>query len=77
MYVCVCAYARTRTLHYVRVSVCLRTDTHTACRVLGCKPRSRDETPGEPDESRLTKSPDTYMPYACSKYMRKHIYSSE
>jgi len=39
---CVCVYAHTHT-HY--------TDG-----VLGCEPRSRDETPGGPEESRLTKS---------------------
>ena len=39
------------------VCVCIRTHTHThACGVLGCEHRDRDETPGEPEESRWTKS---------------------
>jgi len=41
----------TRVGVYVCVSVCIRTHTHTA-QVLGCAPRSRDETPGWPEESR-------------------------
>jgi len=45
----------TRVEVYVFVSVCTRTHTHTA-QVLGCEPRSRDETPGGPEESRWTKS---------------------
>ena len=45
--VCVCVYAHTYT-HY--------TDG-----VLGCEPRSRDETPGGPEESRWTKSRHTYI----------------
>jgi len=37
----------------VGVFVCIRTHTHTHCTggVLGCEPRSRDETPGGPEES--------------------------
>ena len=35
--------------------VFMHTHTHTA-QVLGCEPRSRDETPGGPEESRWTKS---------------------
>ena len=37
------------------------THTHTHCTdgVLGCEPRSRDETPGGPEESRWTKSRHT------------------
>ena len=45
----------TRVGVYVCVSVCIRTHTRTA-QVLGCEPRSRDETPGGPEESRRTKS---------------------
>ena len=45
----------TRVGVYVCVSVCIRTHTHAA-QVLGCEPRSRDETPGGPEESRWTKS---------------------
>ena len=47
MCVCVCVYARTHA-HY--------TDG-----VLGCEPRSRDETLGGPEESRWTKSRYTYI----------------
>jgi len=41
--------------------VCVYTHPHTHCtdRVLGCEPRSRDETPGGPKESRWTKSRHT------------------
>ena len=47
----------TRVQVYVCVCVCSRTHTHTLTdRVLGCEPRSRDETPGGPEESRWTKS---------------------
>jgi len=47
MNVCVCVYAHTHTYY---------TDG-----VLGCEPRSRDETPGGPKESRWTKSQHTYI----------------
>jgi len=48
---------------YVGVCVCIRTHTHTHCAdgVLGCEPRSRDETPGGPKESRWTKSRHIYV----------------
>ena len=40
----------------VGVCVCIRTHTRTLHRwVFGCEPRSRDETPGGPKESRWTK----------------------
>jgi len=48
----------------VWVCVCLFTHihTHTAqIRVLGCEPRSWDETPGGPEESRWIKSQHTYI----------------
>ena len=38
---------------YVGVCVCIRAHTHTARGVLECKSRGRDETLGEPEESRL------------------------
>ena len=45
--------------------VCVRVyaHKHTYCTdgVLGCEPRSRDETPGGPEESRWTKSQHTYI----------------
>ena len=43
----------TRVGVYVCVSVYTHTHTHTAL-VLGCEPRSRDETPGRPEESTWT-----------------------
>ena len=48
---------------YACVSVCIRTHTHTHCTdgVLGCEPRSQDETPGEPEESRWTESWHAYI----------------
>ena len=41
----------TRVGVYVGVCVCIRTHTHTHCTdgVLGYEPRSRDETPGGPE----------------------------
>jgi len=53
----------TRVGVYVGVGVCIRTHTHTHCidGVTGCEPRSRDETPGGPEESRYTKSRYTYI----------------
>jgi len=44
MWVCVCIYAYT---HW---------HTHCSDRVVGCELRGRDEIPGEPEESRWTKS---------------------
>ena len=39
------------------VCECVYTHTHAhTAQVLGCEPRSRDETPGGPEESRWTKS---------------------
>ena len=41
----------------VCVCECVYTHTHThTAQVLGCEPRSRDETPGAPEESTWTKS---------------------
>ena len=47
MWVCVCVYAHTR--------------TQCTDELLGCKPRSRDETPGGSEESRWTKYRHTYI----------------
>jgi len=55
----VCAFPiSTRVGVYVGACVYIRTHTHTHCtdRVLGCKPRGRDELPGGPEESSWTKS---------------------
>jgi len=41
---------------WVRVCIYARTHTHCTDRVLGCKPRGRDELPGGPEESSWTKS---------------------
>ena len=43
--------------------VCVYTHTyaHYTAGVLGCEPRSQEETPGEPEESRWTKSRHTYI----------------
>ena len=38
-----------------------RTHTHAARGVLGGEPRGRDETLGEPNESRSTKTQDKYI----------------
>ena len=48
---------------WVRVCVyaLAHTHTHYTDGVLRCEPRSRDETPGEPEESRWTKSRHTYI----------------
>ena len=46
----------------VCVCECVYTHTHThTAQVLGCEPRSRDETPGRPEESRWTKSRHTHI----------------
>ena len=57
---CVCVYAHTYT-HY--------TDG-----VLGCEPRSREETPGGAEESRWTKSRHTYI-RICVQSTHVYIYA--
>jgi len=50
------------------VYLCVYAHTHTHCTygVLSCEPRGRDETPGGPEESRLT---SVYMYSSmCTKY---------
>ena len=58
-------------------SVCVcewYTHTHTyTAQVLGCEPRSRDETPGEPEESKWTKSCHTYI-RICVQSTHVYIY---
>jgi len=58
---------------YVGVCVCIHTHTHTQCTdgVLRCEPRSWDETPGGPEESRWIKSRKTYV-RICTQ--RTHVY---
>jgi len=60
---------------YVGVYVCIRTHTHTHCTggVLCCELRSRDETPGEPEESRSTKAQYTCRSFGCTKYICLYI----
>jgi len=57
------------------VRVCVYAHTHTHCTdgVLGCEPRSRDETPGGPEESRWTKSRHTYI-RICVQSAHAYIY---
>jgi len=57
------------------VYVCVYAHTHTHCtdEVVGYVPRSRDETPGEPEEFRSTKAQYTYRPYRCTKYICLYI----
>ena len=59
VYVCVCLYARTH--------------THCTDGPHGCEPRSLDETPGGPEESRWTKSRHTYI-RICVQSTQVYIY---
>jgi len=56
--------------------VCVYTHTHTHYTdwVLGCEPRSRDETPGGPEESRWTKSRHIYI-RICVQNTHVYIYA--
>ena len=58
------------------VYVCVYAHTHTHCTdgVLGCEPRSRDETPGGPEESRWTKSGHTYI-RICVQSTHVYVYA--
>jgi len=58
------------------VCVCVYTHTHTHCidGVLGCELRSRDETPGRPEESRSTESRHTYI-RICVQSTHVYIYA--
>ena len=55
--------------------LCVYAHTHTHCTdgILGCEPRSRDETPGGPEESRWTKSQSRYT-YICICVQSTHVY---
>jgi len=66
----------TRVGVYVGVCVCIRIHTHTHCTdgILGCEPRSRNETPGGPEESRWTKSRHTYI-RICVQSTHVYIYA--
>ena len=60
----------------VHVCVCVYARTHTHCTdgAHGCDPRSRDETPGGPEESRWTKSRHTYI-RICVQSTKVYIYA--
>jgi len=57
--------------------MCVYTHTHTHCTdgVLRCAPRSRDETPGGPEESRWTKSRHTYF-RICVQSTHMYVYAT-
>ena len=59
------------------VCVCVYAHTHTHCTdvVLGCEPRSRDETPGGPEKSRWTKSRHSYI-RMCVQSTHVYIYAN-
>ena len=59
---------------WVYVSVYAHTHTHTAQIGYGCEPRSRDETPGGPEESRRTKSQHIHI-RICVQRTRVHVYA--
>ena len=53
----VCVFSYFNVGGSVCVCECVYTHAHThTAQVLGCEPRSRDQTPGGPEESRWTKS---------------------
>jgi len=58
------------------VYVCVYAHTHTHCTdgVLGCEHRSREETPGGPEESRRTKSRHTYI-RICVQSTHVYVYA--
>jgi len=58
------------------VWVCVNAPTHTHYTdgVLGCEPRSRDDTPGGPEESRWTKSRHAYI-RICVQSTHVYIYA--
>jgi len=66
----------TRVGVYVGAYVFLYSHTHTHCTdgVFGCEPRSRDETPGGPEESRWTKSLHTYI-RICVQSTHVYVYA--
>ena len=66
----------TRVGVYVGVYVCVYAHTHTVCTdgVLRYEPRSRDETPGEPEESRWTKSRHTHI-RICVQSTHVYVYA--
>ena len=61
---------------YVGVCVYARTHTHYTDGVLGCEPRSRDETPRGPKKSRWTESRHTYI-RICVQSTHVYIYAKK
>jgi len=58
----VCVFSYFNVGGSVCVCECVYTHAHThTAQVLGCEPRSRDQTPGGPEESRWTKSWHTHI----------------
>jgi len=56
--------------------MCVYAHTHTHCTgdgVFGCEPRSQDETPGGPEESRSTKAQYTCRLNKCTQYICLYI----
>ena len=56
------------------VCVYTHSHTHSTDTVLGYEPRSRDETPGGPEESRWTKSWHLYI-RICVKSTHVYVYA--
>jgi len=52
------------------------TRTQTACGVIRCEPGDRDETPGEPEESRWTESRHICI-CMCTKHTCAYIYAEQ
>jgi len=52
------------------------THTHTLHGVLGCEPRSRDEKPGGPEQSRCTKYRHTYI-RTCVQSTHIYVYAKK
>jgi len=64
----------TRVGVYVGVCVYAHARTHCTDEVLGCEPRSQDETPGGPEESRWTKSRHIYI-RICVQSTHVYVYT--
>ena len=57
--------------------MCVYTLTHThTAQVLGCEPRSRDEKPGGPEQSRCTKYRHTYI-RTCVQSTHIYVYAKK
>ena len=58
---------------WVYACVCARTHTHYTDVLLVCEPRSRDETPGGPEESGWTKSRHYIFVYVYKVHMYMYM----